>query len=62
MNINGHLFQNIVIIDSNSNDSNNISTFGPLLQNVNKIYYDYDFGIVQFIDIDGKEWKVIYPE
>ncbi len=62
MNVNGHLFQNIVLIESNSNETNNFSTFGPLIQNVNKIYYDYDFGIVQFIDIEGKEWKVIYPE
>jgi hypothetical protein len=63
MNVNGHLFQNIVLIESNSNETkNDFSTFGPLIQNVNKIYYDYDFGIVQFSDTEGKEWKVIYPE
>ena len=62
MNVNGHLFQNIVLIESNSNETNNSSAFGPLLQNVNKIYYDYDFGIVQFDDMDGKQWKLIYPE
>ena len=62
MDINGHNFDNVVIINSNSNEINDASSFGPLLQNVNKIYYDYDFGIVQFIDIEDKEWKVIYPE
>ncbi len=62
MSINGHLFLNTVIIDSGSNESDSSSAFGSLLQNVNKIYYDFDFGIVQFVDTEGKEWKVIYPE
>ncbi|WP_111708712.1 hypothetical protein [Lutibacter citreus] len=60
--INNHLFKEVVVIDSESNESQNNFSFGPLLQNVNKIFYDYEFGIVQFNDIDGNEWKVIYPE
>lgn len=60
--INGHLFENVIIIDSESEESKNSSLFGPLIQNVNQILYDYDFGIIQFNDIDGKEWKVVYPE
>ncbi|WP_299781496.1 hypothetical protein [uncultured Formosa sp.] len=62
MSINNHVFKAVVVIDSNSDESLNNSSFGPLLQNVNKIFYDYDFGIVQFNDVDGNEWKVIYPE
>jgi|GEM_PF-914190 len=62
MNINGHLFNRVIEIDSGSDETNNNSAFGPLPQNVNKLFYDYDFGIVQFNDVDGKEWKVIYPE
>lgn len=62
MNVNGILFEKIVMIESNSNAIKNINSYGSLIQNVNKIYYDYDFGIVQFEDIDGKIWKVIYPE
>jgi hypothetical protein len=60
--LNGHTFQKVVTI--NSNDNNVLSpSFGALLtNNINKLYYDFDFGIVQFNDIDGKEWKVIYPQ
>ncbi|TXE18090.1 hypothetical protein ES692_07540 [Psychroserpens burtonensis] len=58
--INGKEFSNIIIIDSNSMDSNEFC--GGITQNVNSLYYDYDFGIVQFNTTDGNEWKVIYPD
>jgi hypothetical protein len=34
---------------------------GILPKNVNKLFYDYDFGIIEFEDIGGKIWKVKYP-
>ncbi len=61
LNINGHLFNRVVVIDSNSNTIEPNSSGGILDRNINKIYYDYDFGIIQFEDINGKQWKVIYP-
>jgi hypothetical protein len=61
-NINGHIFEKIVIIDSQSMSINQDSSYGTLTKNINIIYYDYDFGIVQFNDIQGNEWKLIYPE
>ena len=62
LSINGHLFNKVITIDSNSDQSTNNSTFGPLTQNVNEIVYDYDFGIIQFKDIDGRVWSVVYPQ
>ena len=60
MNINGHLFSNVIIINSESNSllyPNSIL----LPNNVNEIFYDFDFGIIQFNDIENKQWKLIYP-
>ena len=62
LNVNGHLFEKVVEINSGSDDSYNSFLFGSLVQNVNQIYYDYEFGVIQFKDIEGNEWKVIYPE
>lgn len=62
LNINGHTFNKIVEINSNNNTTTFPPIYGALLtKNVNKVLYDYDFGIVEFEDIDGKVWKVIYP-
>jgi len=60
--ISDHLFTEVIAISSSSDESENSSTFGLLNQNVNQIFYDYDFGIVQFNDIEGNEWKIIYPD
>lgn len=61
MNVNGHLFEKVVVINSGS-DIPKPNAWGAILpNNVNKLYYDYEFGIIQFDDIDGKQWKVIYP-
>lgn len=58
--INGHLFEKVVTVTSNSNDI--IGSFGLLRSNVNEVTYDYDFGVIQFIEIDGTTWSVVYPE
>ncbi len=60
--INGHLFNKVVTINSNSDQNNTNNLFGPLTQNINQLKYDYDFGIIQFKDIDGRLWSVVYPE
>jgi hypothetical protein len=62
MTINNHLFENVVIIESGSDDEYLNSSYGTIIKNVNMILYDYDFGVIQFNDIEGKEWKLIYPE
>ena len=62
LNINGHQFNNVIKLISNSTNSNNDSRFGPLSQNVNELWYDYDFGIIQFKDINDILWSVEYPK
>jgi hypothetical protein len=61
MNINGHLFGKVVKIESNSSVLTNSNWAGLLQNHINKVYYDYDFGIIEFDDLDGKNWKVKYP-
>ena len=61
MNINGHVFDRIVIIESMSDDVYSNTSYGTILQNVNKVYYDFGFGIVRFDDIDGNVWELVYP-
>lgn len=58
MNVNGHLFNNVIVINSESNLPLNSNL---LPNNVNEIFYDFDFGIIQFNDIEDKQWKLIYP-
>ena len=59
--INGYQFNNVIKLRSNSTNSNNDSRFGPLVQNVNELWYDYDFGIIQFKDINDTLWSIDYP-
>jgi hypothetical protein len=61
MDINGHLFKKVVVINSGSNIPKPNAWGAILANNVNKLYYDFEFGIIQFNDIEGKNWKVIYP-
>lgn len=61
MEINGHLFLKVFKMSSLSSDAFNDPVFGMLSQNIHEIYYDDSFGIVQFEDIDGNIWKLIYP-
>lgn len=60
--INGHKFNNVIKLISNSTNSNNDSRFGSLSQNVNELWYDYDFGIIQFKDINDTLWSIEYPK
>ena len=60
--INGYQFNNVIKLRSNSTNSNNDSRFGPLVQNVNELWYDYDFGIIQFKDINDTLWSIDYPK
>lgn len=62
LNVNGHTFEKVIEINSNNNLLLNIGNGSILNRNINKIWYDYEFGIVQFKDIDGKIWKVKYPQ
>lgn len=62
MTINNHLFKKVVVIESGSDDVYDNFTYGTITKNVNKVFYDYEFGIIQFDDIEGKQWKVVYPE
>jgi len=52
----------VVTINSNSDQSNTNDLFGPLTQNINQIKYDYDFGIIEFKDIQGSLWRLVYPD
>jgi len=61
LNSNGHVFKNVVMLTSDSDESLENGTFGVVPNDINLIYYDYDFGVVQFNGVDGKIWKVIYP-
>ena len=60
--IDGHQFNKVVTINSNSDQSNTNNLFGPLTQNINQIRYDYDFGIIEFKDIQGRLWRLVYPD
>lgn len=61
MTINNHIFNKVVEINSNNNTVLQLNYGGILPKNVNKLFYDYDFGIIEFDDLDGKNWKVKYP-
>lgn len=61
MTINGHLFNKVVEINSSNNSILQLNYGGLLPKNVNKLFYDYEFGIIEFTDIEGKIWKVKYP-
>ena len=55
--LNNKVFKKVVQFDSNLNDAyNNSSNIGIY---VNQIFYDLEFGIIQFVDIDGKTWKLV---
>ncbi|WP_405370432.1 hypothetical protein [Nonlabens sp. Asnod2-A12] len=62
MNILNHTFNKVIKIESNSTDVVSSREFGLLDQNVNILYYDQDFGIIRFDEVDGTIWQVKYPE
>lgn len=61
--INGRIFEDVVVIESGSDNEESLNlNYGTLPKRVNKLYYDYEFGIIRFDDIDGNQWELIYPE
>lgn len=61
--VNNMHFNKVVKFDSGSNQvRNSSSTTSNLLHNINVIYYDQNFGVIRFDEIDGTIWEVIYPE
>lgn len=58
INLNNKTFKKVVQFDSNLNDAYNDSSNIEIY--VNQIFYDLEFGIIQFVDIDGKTWKLDY--
>lgn len=59
--VNNHLFDKVIVFNSGSSLINTVN-YGAIASNdVNKIFFDYDFGIIQFESIDGKIWKINYP-
>lgn len=51
--INGKTFNKVRIFNSNKND---IISDGLSKRNVNKVYYDEDFGIVKYEEVHGRIW------
>ena len=50
-------YNRVLLLESESIEELNASTNLEIF--VNQIYYDIDFGIVQFNDLNGMEWKLI---
>lgn len=62
MNILNHTFTKVLKIESNSTEAASSSEFGLLEQNINILYYDQDFGVIRFDEVDGTIWEVEYPD
>lgn len=62
MTVNNHTFENVIMIESESDDEYLNSSYGTIPKKVNKVFYDYGFGLIRFDDIDGNQWELIYPE
>ncbi len=62
MTIETRTFENVVVIDSESTEEYFNFIYGTIAKNVNRVYYDYAFGIIRFDDIEGNEWELIYPQ
>lgn len=61
--INNVIFNKVTKFESGSNQiRNSSSTSSNLLHNINVIYYDQNFGVIRFDEIDGTVWEVVYPE
>jgi len=55
MSINGVNFNEVIVINSNSNEE---TIYSALVRNVNVIYYDKKNGIIGFDDVNGKKWRI----
>lgn len=51
--INGKTYSKVRIFTSNKNE---VLNYGAYERNVNKVYYDEDFGIVKYEEVNGKKW------
>lgn len=50
------------MVESGSNELYLSTSYATITKNLNKIFLYYDFGNIQYKDIEGKEWKVVYSE
>lgn len=57
--INGKVYNKVIVFQSGKNQvlRPNNSPF-TLPRNVNKIYYDENYGIIEFDDLNGKRWRL----
>ena len=51
--INGKIYNKVRIYMSNKND---IFSYAGNERNVNKVYYDEEFGIIKYIEVKGRIW------
>ncbi|MBD3581513.1 hypothetical protein [Flavobacterium selenitireducens] len=51
---NGNTYQKVVVIDSQTGNSGSGNGFRL---NANKMYYDFNYGLVGFDDLDGNQWR-----
>ncbi len=59
MSFNGKTFTKVLIFESNKTEILDAGNELPLYtKNVNKIYYDYNYGIIGFDDLNGKMWRI----
>lgn len=59
MSFNGKTFTKVLKFESNKTEvlsPNSTLPFYP--KNVNVIYYDYNFGVIGFDDLNGKKWRI----
>ncbi len=59
--VDGHLFSKVLTINS-ATENVPVNAVGALPNNVHKIFYDLEFGIIEFHDLDGNTWTVQYPD
>lgn len=56
MQVNGTYYSNVIHINSESIYSYNVDNYN---QNVNKLYYDLNNGVIGFDDLEGNEWRLV---
>ncbi len=57
--LNGKVYPNVRTIESGETQSLGLTSSQPAFQmNVNKLYYDQNYGIIGFDDTDGKRWRL----
>jgi hypothetical protein len=56
MTFNGKTYNKVLVLNSDKTEILEPTNVYPL--NVNVIYYDYNFGIIGFDDLNGKSWRI----